>query len=61
MVHSLKEAVNTGFSITDPGEVLMLSPACASMDMFKDYIERGNKFKELVKSFNIRDHGETEN
>lgn len=58
---SLKDAVSKGFSITGPGEVLMLSPACASMDMFKDYIERGNKFKELVKTFKTHDHGESEN
>ncbi len=60
MSHSLKDAVSKGFSITDPGGVLMLSPACASMDMFRDYIERGNKFKELVQTFNTRDHGKTE-
>ena len=61
MSDSLKDAVSKGFSITGPGEVLMLSPACASMDMFKDYIERGNKFKELVKTFNTHGHGESEN
>ncbi|MEA2016334.1 MAG: UDP-N-acetylmuramoyl-L-alanine--D-glutamate ligase [Actinomycetota bacterium] len=44
----LKEAVGIGFKVTGPDEVLMLSPGCASMDMFKDYRERGIKFKSLV-------------
>jgi len=51
---TLEEAVNKGFGAAKKGEVLMLSPACASMDMFKDYRERGNKFKSLVNSKKIR-------
>ena len=51
---TLEEAVRKGFKVTEPGEVLMLSPACASMDMFKDYKERGNKFKSLVFSEGVR-------
>jgi UDP-N-acetylmuramoylalanine--D-glutamate ligase len=47
---TLEEAVNRGFEAAKPGEVLLLSPACASMDMFKDYRERGNKFRSLVFS-----------
>jgi UDP-N-acetylmuramoylalanine--D-glutamate ligase len=47
---TLDAAVKKGFEVTMPGEVLMLSPACASMDMFKDYKQRGNKFKDLVFS-----------
>ncbi|MDD3818900.1 MAG: UDP-N-acetylmuramoyl-L-alanine--D-glutamate ligase [Actinomycetota bacterium] len=45
---TLEEAVSRGFEVAKPGEVLMLSPACASMDMFKDYKERGDRFKSLV-------------
>ncbi|MDD5600733.1 MAG: UDP-N-acetylmuramoyl-L-alanine--D-glutamate ligase [Actinomycetota bacterium] len=45
---TLEEAVYRGFEVAKPGEVLMLSPACASMDMFKDYKERGDRFKSLV-------------
>ncbi|MFA5015096.1 MAG: UDP-N-acetylmuramoyl-L-alanine--D-glutamate ligase [Actinomycetota bacterium] len=47
---TLEEAVRKGFEVAAPGEVLLLSPACASMDMFKDYKERGDKFKNLVFS-----------
>lgn len=45
---SLEEAVGLSFKITEPGGVLLLSPACASMDMFKDYKDRGDRFKKLV-------------
>lgn len=47
---TLDAAVKKGFEVTMPGKVLMLSPACASMDMFKDYKQRGNEFKKLVFS-----------
>jgi len=47
---TLEAAVKKGFEVTGPGEVLMLSPACASMDMFKDYKERGERFRNLVIS-----------
>ncbi len=51
---TLEAAVKKGFEVAGPGEVLMLSPACASMDMFKDYKERGNRFKSLAISEKIR-------
>lgn len=51
---TLEAAVKKGFKVAGPGEVLMLSPSCASMDMFKDYKERGNRFKSLVISEKIR-------
>jgi UDP-N-acetylmuramoylalanine--D-glutamate ligase len=45
---TLDEAVNLAAGEAEQGEVVMLSPACASWDMFQDYEERGKKFKELV-------------
>ncbi|MEE8324467.1 MAG: UDP-N-acetylmuramoyl-L-alanine--D-glutamate ligase [Candidatus Humimicrobiaceae bacterium] len=48
---SLEKAVELSFKITKPGEVLLLSPACASMDMFRDYKDRGDRFKKLVLSY----------
>ncbi|MBE6368386.1 MAG: UDP-N-acetylmuramoyl-L-alanine--D-glutamate ligase [Lentisphaerae bacterium] len=41
-------AVKTAHASAESGDIVLLSPAAASMDMFKDYKERGNKFAELV-------------
>jgi len=46
---SLEEALRKVFSLLDGGEVVLLSPACESFGEFKDYRERGRKFKKLVK------------
>lgn len=46
--NTLEEAVFWSFSKAAPGEVVLLSPACASFDMFKNYQERGQRFKEIV-------------
>ncbi len=45
---SLKEAVEIAFKTARKNDVVLLSPACASFDMFKDYEDRGRKFKEIV-------------
>lgn len=45
---SLEEAVETGFEKARSGEVVLLAPACASFDMFRDYAERGRAFKAAV-------------
>jgi len=47
-VDSIEEAVLTAHEIAQPGEVVLLSPACASWDMFKDYEERGDLFCRAV-------------
>ena len=44
------EAVMKAVEIAEPGEAVLLSPACASWGMFKNYEERGDKFKEIVNS-----------
>lgn len=46
---SLEEAVNVCKEKSEPGDAVLLSPACASWDMFDSYEQRGNMFKELVK------------
>ncbi|OCA99963.1 UDP-N-acetylmuramoyl-L-alanine--D-glutamate ligase [Clostridium beijerinckii] len=50
MVESLEEAVRLAESIANPGDIVTLSPACASFDMYPNFMIRGNKFKEIVKS-----------
>ena len=46
---SAKEAVEAAFHFADKGDVVLLSPACASFDLFKNYEDRGNQFIEAVK------------
>jgi len=46
---SLEEAVRRAAAAASPGEVILLSPACASFDMFTDFEERGRVFKEAVR------------
>jgi len=48
-VSGLPEAVLSARELAQPGEVVLLSPACASFDMFESFEERGNLFKELVR------------
>ncbi len=45
----LEEAVKRAYEIAEPGDVVLLSPACASWDMFPSYEVRGDLFKKLVK------------
>jgi len=47
---TFEEAVATAAREAGRGEIVLLSPACASWDMFKDFEERGERFKELVMS-----------
>jgi UDP-N-acetylmuramoylalanine--D-glutamate ligase len=43
------EAVRSAFRLADPGDVVLLSPASASFDLFKNYEDRGKQFKEAVR------------
>ena len=50
MVESLEEAVRVCADLAEEGDAVLLSPACASWGMFKNYEERGDKFKEFVNA-----------
>ncbi len=47
---SVDAAVEKAYQVAKPGETVLLSPACASFDLFENYEERGTEFKKAVKS-----------
>jgi len=47
---SAEEAVTKAYYLARPGETVLLSPACASFDLFESYEDRGDKFKNAVKA-----------
>ena len=47
-VSSMEDAVNTARDLAEPGDIVSLSPACASFDMYRMFEDRGNHFKKLV-------------
>jgi len=47
-VHSMEEAVQQSKLLAESGDTVLLSPACASFDLFKNYEDRGEQFKEVV-------------
>jgi UDP-N-acetylmuramoylalanine--D-glutamate ligase len=48
-VDSMKDAVHVASKMATNGDVVLLSPACASFDLFKNYEDRGMQFKQCVK------------
>ena len=48
---SFEEAMDYAREYAKPGYAVLLSPACASWGMFKNYEERGRRFKEIVHNF----------
>jgi len=46
---SMKDAVQEAFSLSDKGDVVLLSPGCSSFDLFRNFMDRGTQFKEQVK------------
>lgn len=57
VVADLHEAVRRAAELAQPGDAVLLSPACASLDMFRNYPHRGQVFMEEVQDL-ARDHGE---
>jgi len=49
-VDNMKDAVNTSKHLAEKGDVVLLAPACASFDLFKNYEDRGTQFKEAVRN-----------
>jgi UDP-N-acetylmuramoylalanine--D-glutamate ligase len=55
LVHDLNEAVKTAYELAREGDAVLLSPACASFDMFQNYAHRGRVFQGLVRD--LKSHG----
>jgi UDP-N-acetylmuramoylalanine--D-glutamate ligase len=53
----MKEAVTLSFQAAQPGDVVLLAPACASFDMFESFEHRGRVFKDAVSSLKFEDSG----
>ena len=51
---SMTEAVEQGYAAAAPDGVVLLAPACASFDWFRDYADRGRAFKEAVRALEQR-------
>ena len=47
--NNMQEAVNIAYDCSKKGDAVLLSPACASFDLFDNYEDRGRQFKELVR------------
>jgi len=51
----IRRAVRNAYKLASPGDVILFSPACASFDLFKNYADRGNKFKDAVNKLISKD------
>ena len=52
IVQDLKEALKEAVKFSKDDDCVLFSPACSSLDMFKDYKDRGDTFKRLIKDLN---------
>ena len=48
--YSMEEAVKVAYKVAERGDAVLLSPACASFDLFKNYEDRGDQFKNAIKN-----------
>ena len=48
--YAMDEAIKVAYKIAERGDTVLLSPACASFDLFENYEDRGNQFKEAIKN-----------
>ena len=53
VMSSLEDAVNLSAASAQPGDIVLLSPACASFDMFTSYVERGERFQAAVAALEV--------
>ena len=53
ITQDIQDAVNKAQEWSEPGDVVLLSPACASFDLFKNYEDRGEKFKAAVQNLTV--------
>ena len=53
VMSTLEDAVNLSAASAQPGDIVLLSPACASFDMFTSYVERGERFQAAVAALEV--------
>ena len=53
VMSSLEDAVTLSAASAQPGDTVLLSPACASFDMFSSYVERGERFQAAVAALEV--------
>ncbi|NLC03569.1 MAG: hypothetical protein GX787_04730 [Tissierellia bacterium] len=58
LVHNMDEAVDLAYKLSEKGDNILLSPACASWDMYKNFEERGLHFKTIVNRLKEAYYGE---
>lgn len=54
IVNTLQEAVPRAYELTEPGDVILFSPACASWDQFRTFEERGDYFVRFVEELKTK-------